>query len=85
MSNSNGGGGPDRTEVIYKYVRDYIRQHCYGPVNREIAAGVGGKRKPLNTSIVDYHLSKLERAGRITRRPGDARTIRIPGARVIFQ
>lgn len=67
-----------RAEAMYRYIIRYKRQHAGdSPSRREICAAMGG----LSLSIVSFHLTALERDGRIKLgRNGTARTIAIPGA-----
>src|SRR5260370_30249825 len=58
---------------IYAFIEDYILQYGRPPTNREIGAAVG----ILSTGHVDYHLSVLEKKGRIQREPKKSRGIRV--------
>lgn len=58
---------------IVAFVTSYITLHGYSPTVREICDGCGVS----STSVVAYHLALLEGAGRITRVPAIARSIRV--------
>ncbi len=62
-------------ERVLDFVCQFIKSHGFPPSVREIAQGVGLG----STSVVDYHLSALEREGRIERTPGIARGLRLRG------
>ena len=62
---------PTRQRVL-RYVREFVDAHGYGPTVREIRDAL----EISSTSVVHYHLSRLERQWLITREPGLARTIR---------
>jgi len=53
------------------YIKKYIKETGYPPTVREIAKGCGMS----STSVVTYHLAKLERQGKITRTSYTARGI----------
>lgn len=61
----------ERTAKIYNFVADYIAEHGYSPLQREIAEGCGFS--PI--SSVFYHLATLEGMGLITRQFKRFRTI----------
>ena len=67
----------ETTTKILSYLREYINANGYAPVYREIADGC----KLNSTSLVSYHISALEGAGYITRKPGRPRTIVLLRAR----
>jgi len=65
-------------------LREWVEKYKFPPTVREIQARVGAS----STSVVYYHLNKLERLGYIKRRQGAARRSRniillLPGARDI--
>lgn len=59
-----------RTETILKFIRTFHAAHGYAPTRREIGRGL-----KLSTSVVSYHLSILQDAGRLTMDKGIARGI----------
>lgn len=56
-------GPSPRQAKILDFIRGYTREHGYPPAIREIGFGVGIS----STSVVDYHLRKLEKANAIRR------------------
>lgn len=48
---------------VYQYVINFIEEWGYGPSIRQIMEGVGIR----STSVVSYHLGKLEELGMIRR------------------
>lgn len=62
-----------RTESVLRYIRRYYQQYGQAPSRREIARGCAIS----STSIVTYHLTKLEHAGLIEVRRNVARGIRL--------
>jgi repressor LexA len=63
---------PETTERIYAFLCRYIADQGVAPSVREIAAACF-----LNRTSVGEHLLRLELLGRIERRPGKARAIRL--------
>lgn len=63
----------DTTERIMRFIRDYVVKEGIPPTVREIKEGCALS----STSLVAHHLDKLEAAGRIRRKPGAARSIRV--------
>lgn len=61
------------TERVYQAIVSLISRNNYPPTLREI----GDETDISSVSVVSYHLLLLERAGRITRQNGKARTIQI--------
>lgn len=61
----------EKPEQILNFVRAYLEAHFYAPSIREIQDACGIS----STSVVDYNLKKLERAGLIRRDPSRARAI----------
>jgi DNA-binding MarR family transcriptional regulator len=55
---------------IERYLEEYIREHGYGPLNREIAEGTG-----LSQPTVTRALRRLAQRGVIRRIPGEHRQI----------
>lgn len=65
-----------RTTVdVLRYIGRYVAENGYPPSVRDIQHGL----TISSTSVVDYHLQKLEKAGEIEREPGVARAIRLVG------
>ena len=60
-----------KEDIILDYIKDYISEHRYSPSIRDIAGGCGLS----STSVVNYHLNKLENKGIISRDRHKARTI----------
>lgn len=56
---------------VLRYIQQFVAGHGYGPTVREIQAAL----ELSSTSVVQYHLDRLERQWLITREPGLARTI----------
>lgn len=61
----------DTTDIIYQFIVSFIDEHGFAPTIREIVEGIHVK----STSVVKYHLDKLEHQNRITRKEGVARSI----------
>ena len=62
-----------RRERVLTFIQDYIRANEYPPTRREIAKGCDIS----STSVVDYQLMLLDRAGAIIVSDGVARGIRL--------
>lgn len=58
------------TEVVYAFVKAYIKKHTHPPTLREISEGCF-----LSVSSVTRHLDRLEGQGKLFREPGRARGI----------
>jgi len=65
----------ERQKGILKFIADFMRKHGYPPTIREIGDEVGIS----STSVVNYNLGILERAGHIERDREISRGIRLPG------
>jgi len=63
--------GQIRRNTIYEFIINYIDENGYPPTLREIADGCDIS----STSVVDYHLEKMEEMGMIKRVPKVARGI----------
>jgi repressor LexA len=63
----------DTSRDILKFIVDYEKEKGYTPVIREIRDGCDIS----STSVVAYHLGKLEASGIITKEENKARTIKI--------
>lgn len=63
----------DTTEVVYRFIVEYIEMHGISPSQREIAEGC----YLVRSSVLRY-LDRLEAWGRILRDPNKARSIRLP-------
>lgn len=61
---------------ILECIRDFIRERGYPPTVRDIARELGIS----STSVVDYHLKRLEQARWIERDPRSSRGIRLTAA-----
>ena len=60
------------TEMVYDFICLYLETHGYPPSLREISANCY-----LGRSTVIHHLDQLEARGRISRKPGRARSITV--------
>jgi SOS-response transcriptional repressor LexA len=60
-----------KQQAILDYIRDHLELHGYPPTVREAGKHVGIS----STSVVNYHLDALVRAGRISRAFGISRGI----------
>lgn len=60
-----------KEDIILAYIEDYIEEHNYSPSIRDIVHGCDMS----STSVVNYHLNKLEAKKIITRDRNKARTI----------
>jgi repressor LexA len=62
-----------RQEAILEFIRDFTKEHGYPPTIREI-----GKACDISsTSVVNYNLDKLERAGLLERKREVSRGLRL--------
>ena len=61
-------------DAIVAFVAGYIAENGFSPSLREIAAACGMG----SNAVAEFHLDRLVRDGRITRKPGIARTYRVP-------
>lgn len=59
--------------LVLAAIAQYSRENGYPPSVRELVALVGAS----STSVIDHHLRRLRRAGRVTWTRGKARTLRI--------
>lgn len=64
---------PTRSDLVFDYLRQYITAHGWAPTLREIGEAVGIS----STSVVVWHLKRLQREGRIERGTGRQRAIRV--------
>ncbi len=62
-----------RQEAIQGFLREFWGRHNYGPSVREIGQATGG----LSTSVVLYHIKRLEARGLVQRKAKTARTLRL--------
>lgn len=63
----------DRQRSIYRFIKQFYREHGYPPTIREI----GNALNISSTSVVNYNLNKLEEAGLIERHREVSRGLRI--------
>lgn len=63
----------DTRERIVEYVTRHTAERGFSPSLREIGIACGIS----STSVVEYHLRRLEADGRVTRVPGSPRTLRV--------
>jgi repressor LexA len=66
----------DQQQRILECIRDFIQERGYPPTVRDIARELGIS----STSVVDYHLRRLEQARWIERDPRSSRGIRLTAA-----
>jgi len=66
----------DQQQRILECIRDFIQERGYPPTVRDIARELGTS----STSVVDYHLRRLEQGGWIERDPRSSRGIRLTAA-----
>ena len=64
-----------RRRQIINFIRRFLRDSGYPPTVRDIVGGCGMS----STSVVDYHLKALEKAGYIRRHPEVSRGIELLG------
>lgn len=64
----------ERRVLILAYLREYAKRHGYSPSIREICIHTGIS----STSVVAFHLRRLEELGHIRRDPKIARAISFP-------
>ena len=60
-----------RQKKICQFIARFSRQHGFAPTIREIQSSLDIS----STSVVDYNLRALARAGKLTRKDGFSRTI----------
>jgi len=75
---ATGAPGECRAAVL-AYIRQYIVKCGFAPTVREIARGVGLG----STSVVNYHLNRLVRAGLLERHPWISRGLAVPDLLVL--
>ena len=64
-----------KMNLVYGFVQDHTARTGFSPSMREIATGCG-----LSLNAVFRYLGRLEMQGRVTRIPGQARSVRVvPG------
>ncbi len=64
-----------KQQCIMEFIHRFLADRSYPPTIRDIQGGCGIS----STSVVDYHLSILEREGHIRRHPEVSRGIELPG------
>jgi len=74
--NAQQGILEDQQQRILECIREFIQERGYPPTVRDIARELGIS----STSVVDYHLRRLEQAGWIERDPRSSRGIRLTPA-----
>lgn len=72
-SNELFDGLSERQQGIYRFIRQFLREHHYPPTIREIGSGLGIS----STSVVNYNLNKLEEADLIERDREVSRGIKV--------
>lgn len=73
MAYSAAHRGDLRRRAILSYIGKYAAEHSQSPSVREIGAAVGLR----SSNAVAGHLDRLEREGKILRRPGVHRSIQV--------
>lgn len=66
----------DQQDVILTFIRRSIDQNGFPPTLREIGRGVGIS----STSVVNYHLKKLQKEGYLERQKETARSMAVTGS-----
>lgn len=61
-----------KLNMMYGFIQDYTARRGFSPSLREIAAGCD-----LSLNSVFRHLRQLEAQGRVTRIPGQTRSVRV--------
>lgn len=61
----------ERQQQILNFIRQFVAERHYAPTYEEIRVGCAMSSK----SLVNYHLTGLERGGYITRKPCSPRCI----------
>lgn len=69
-------GIKEQEQHLLECIRDFLKDRGYPPTVRDIAKELGIS----STSVVDYHLKRLEQAGWIERDPRSSRGIRLTAA-----
>jgi repressor LexA len=62
----------ERQGAVLEFISKFIESNGFSPTTREIAGHFG-----VNVNATAEHLNKLEAKGRISRKHGMARTIRV--------
>jgi repressor LexA len=65
-----------KQEAMLAFIEEFVADHSYPPTYEEIRVGM----KLSTKSLVDYHLTALEEAGKIQRNPSTPRGLRLPNA-----
>ncbi len=63
----------DRRQRICEFIAEFRERHGYAPTVRQIGQGSGIS----STSVVQYHLVRLERSGILKRDQGVSRSVQI--------
>lgn len=59
----------DKQQLVYDYIKQYVKQNGYPPTVREVAEALGCK----SASTAQFHMQKLEELGYIVRDPAKPR------------
>jgi len=59
----------DKQQLVYDYIKQYVKQNGYPPTVREVAEALGYK----SASTAQFHMQKLEELGYIVRDPAKPR------------
>jgi repressor LexA len=63
-----------KQQAMLTFIEEFVAEHGYPPTYEEIRVGM----KLSTKSLVDYHLTALEEAGKIQRDPATPRGLRLP-------
>ena len=62
----------EKTRALLEYIIDFYAKHHYGPTFREAVTDLGWS----TTSLVDHHVTQLERRGLVERVPNHPRSLK---------
>jgi SOS-response transcriptional repressor LexA len=63
-ANSQQAIGDERRQQILEFVNQFIRDNCYSPTLREIAAGTF-----IHKSTAKHHMQRLQESGQLVGKP----------------
>ena len=72
MTDSHKKGLAAKTNTLLAYIIDFYRRNHYGPTFSEVMTDLGWSSK----SLVDYHVTQLERRGLVERVPYHPRSLK---------
>ncbi len=70
-----------KQQVLFQYIRDFIKEHDYGPSYREVMSALGYK----SVSTVAFHVNELIARGYLEKRDKSARSLAVVGGSVSQQ